>query len=70
MLRWNSFARSLAFAALAAGGLSVAVTFAGALLGSEHAARLYLIAVAGIYSAGLNPDHRRVAALALRCSRA
>jgi hypothetical protein len=65
MLRWDSFARSLAFAALAAAGLPVAVTFAGALLGGESAARLYLVAVAGIYAIGLCPDRsRRFAALA------
>jgi hypothetical protein len=65
MPRWDSFARSLAFAALAAAGLPVAVTFAGALFGAESAARLYAIAAAGIYAAGLSPDRsRRVAALA------
>src|SRR5262249_4101140 len=65
MPRWDSFGSSLAFAALAAAGLPVAVTFAGALLGSEHAARLYLIAAAGVYAGGLCQHRgRRVAALA------
>ncbi len=65
MLRWDSFARSLAFAALAAAGLPVAVTFAGALFGGEGAARLYVIAAAGLYAIGLCGDRsRRVAALA------
>jgi hypothetical protein len=65
MLRWDSFTRSLAFAALAAAGLPVAVTFAGALFGAESAARLYALAAAGVYAIGLCPDRgRRVAALA------
>jgi hypothetical protein len=65
MLRWDSFTRSLAFAALAAAGLPVAVTFAGALFGAESAVRLYAIAAAGAYGIGLCPDRsRRVAALA------
>ena len=65
MLRWDGFGRSLVFAALAAAGLPVAVTFAGALLGGEEAARLYAIAAAGIYAVGLCPDRsRRAAAIA------
>jgi hypothetical protein len=65
MPRWDGFASSLAFAALAAAGLPVAVTFAGALVGSEAAVRLYAIAAAGLYAIGLCPDRsRRVAALA------
>jgi hypothetical protein len=65
MLRWDGFGRSLAFAAFAAALLPVAVTFAGALLGGGEAARLYLIAAAGIYAIGLCPDRsRRVAAFA------
>ena len=65
MPRWDSFGSSLAFAALAAAGLPVAVTFGGALFGSEGAARLYAIAAAGAYAVGLCPDRsRRVAALA------
>jgi hypothetical protein len=65
MPRWDGFARSLAFAACAAAGLPVAVTFAGLLFGGAAAARLYLIAAAGIYASGLSPDRsRRVAALA------
>ena len=65
MPRWDRFGSSLAFAALAAAGLPVAVTFAGALFGGEAAARLYVIAAAGLYAIGLCPDRsRRVAALA------
>jgi len=66
MVRWDGFGHSLAFAACAAAGLSVAVTFGGPIFGDTAAARLYLIAAAGIYPAGLSPDRsRRVAALAL-----
>jgi hypothetical protein len=65
MPRWDRFGASLAFAALAAAGLPVAVTFAGALFGGDAAARLYAIAAAGVYAVGLCPDRsRRVAAAA------
>jgi hypothetical protein len=65
MPRWDRFGSSLAFAALAAAGLPVAVTFAGAVIGSEAAVRLYAIAAAGLYAIGLCPDRsRRFAALA------
>jgi hypothetical protein len=65
MARWDSFGRSLVFAALAAAGLPVAVTFAGAVFGGEQAARLYLIGAASIYAIGLCGDRsRRVAAFA------
>jgi hypothetical protein len=65
MPRWDSFGRSLVFAALAAAGLPVAVTFGGPIFGGSAAARSYLIAAAGIYAIGLCPDRsRRAAALA------
>jgi hypothetical protein len=65
MLRWDSFGRSLAFAAFAAAGLPVAVTFGGFVFGAETAARLYLIGAASVYAIGLGADRsRRVAALA------
>ena len=65
MPRGNHFGGSLAFAALAAAGLPVAVTFAGVVFGGEQAARLYTIAAAGAYAVGLCPDRsRRLAALA------
>ena len=67
MPRWDSFGRSLAFAALAAAGLPVAVTFAGALFGGEGAARLYLIAARGVYAIG---PRARIAAAASPRSRA
>ena len=62
MPRWDSFGRSLVFAALAAAGLPVAVTFAGALFGAESAVRLYVIAAASAYAIGLCPDRSRSAA--------
>ena len=62
----NSFARSLAFAALAAAGLPVAATFAWPLFGLESAVRLYAIAAAGAYAIALCPDRsRRAGALAV-----
>lgn len=65
MPRIDSFAGSLVFAALAAAGLPVAVTFAGALFGAEPTVRLYAIGAAGAYAIALVPDRsRRVAALA------
>jgi len=66
MLRWDGFGRSLGFAALAALGVPVATTFGAPLLGSVTSAELYLVAVAGVYVAGLCPGRsRRVAALAM-----
>jgi hypothetical protein len=65
MLRWDGFGRSLAFAALAAAGLPVAVTFAGVLFGGGGAARLYVLTAACLYVTGLCADRgRRVAAFA------
>ena len=65
MLRADGFVHSLVFAALAAAGLPVAVTFAGVVLGAEGAARLYVIGAAGLYAIGLAPDRsRRVTVLA------
>jgi hypothetical protein len=66
MPRWDSFGRSLVFAALAAAGLPVAVTFAGFVFGGDQAARLYLIGAAGIYAIGLCADRtHRVATFAV-----
>jgi hypothetical protein len=65
MPRWDDFARSLAFAAIAAAGLAVAVVFGAPLLGGEGAARLYLIAAASLYAfAFARGRARRAAALA------
>jgi len=66
MLRWNGFGRSLLFAAAAAAGLPVAVTFAAPWLGSASVLKLYLLAVAGCYAVGLGdrPGPRRRAAIA------
>jgi len=64
MPRWDGFGRSLVFAALAAAGLPVAVTFGAPLFGSAGAVRLYVIATAGAYVCGLAADRsRQLAAL-------
>ena len=64
MPRWDGFGRSLLFAALAAAGLPVAVTFGGPLVGAGASARLYLIAAACAYAAGLSAERsRRLAVL-------
>ena len=65
MPRWDDFTRSLAFAAIAAPGLAVAVVFGSPLFGSEAAARLYLIAIASLYAFGVARGRAgRAAALA------
>jgi len=66
MLRWDGFGRSLLFAALAAAGLPVAVTFGAPLIGSAASARAYLLLVAGCYAMGLSAVRsRRLAALGM-----
>ncbi len=65
MPRWDGFGRSLLFAAIAAAGLPVAVTFGAPLFGSAGAVRLHVIAAAGAYAVGLSAQRsRRLAALA------
>ena len=65
MPRWDSFARSVGFAAVAAAGLAVAVVFGAPIFGSEGAARLYLICAAALYALGLARERsQRAAALA------
>jgi hypothetical protein len=63
MPRFDGFARTLAFAALAAAGLAVAVVFGAPLFGGEGAARLYLIAAAALYALGLARDRSQRAAV-------
>ena len=53
MMRWNSFGRSVGFAALAAAGAAVWLIGAGPFLGGRGALSLYLIATGAIYTAGL-----------------
>jgi hypothetical protein len=66
MPRWDGFGRSLLFAALAAAGLPVAVTFGAPLIGSAASVRVYILLVAGCYAMGLPVERsRRLAALAM-----
>ncbi len=57
-MRWNSFGRSLAFAALAGVGWPAFALMAAASIGTSAAISLYLVTSAAIYVAGLTP--RRV----------
>jgi len=57
-MRWNSFGRSLAFAALAGAAWPAFALAAAPLIGTHAALSLYLVASAAIYVAGLAP--RRV----------
>jgi len=59
MLRWDGFGRSLLFAALAAGGLPVAVTFGGPLIGSAASVRCYLLLIAVCYAVGMSAERSR-----------
>jgi hypothetical protein len=66
MPRWNGFGRSLVFAVVAAAGVPVATTFGAPLVGGAASVKLYLLAVAGVYVAGLGVERsRRVAAATL-----
>ena len=57
-MTWNSFGRSLAFAALAGAAWPAFALAAGSVVGTRAALSLYLVASAAIYVAGLTP--RRV----------
>ncbi len=66
MWRWDGFGRSLFFAAVAAAGLPVAVTFGAPLFGSTASVRAYLLLIAGCYAVGLSGERsRRLTALAM-----
>ena len=58
-MRWNGFARSLLFAAVAAGAFPVFALFANPILGRVSALSLYLIGIAVLYVAGLTPHRSR-----------
>ena len=63
MMRWEGFARSAWFAALAALGLVPWLVLADPLLGAQVALRLYLVGLLSVYVAGLGRDRgRRIAA--------
>jgi hypothetical protein len=59
MMRWNTFARSILFAALAAGFASPWLALARPILGGKWALALYLVAVVAAYLGGLAPPRRR-----------
>ena len=66
MMRWDSFGRSAAFAAVAALGWMPWLMLVGPLLGPPAARTLYLIGVTSAYVAGLGgPTARRLAAAIL-----
>lgn len=58
MMRWNSFARSLVFAAAAALGLAAAVTLLAPVFGPRAVLLAYIAAAAALYGAGLAPSLR------------
>jgi len=63
MMRWEGFARSACFAALAAVGLVPWLVLAGPLLGPPVALRTYLVGLLSVYVAGLGGHRgRRIAA--------
>ena len=58
-MRWNGFARSLLFAAVAAGAFPIFALFANPVLGRASALSLYLLGIAVVYVAGLAPRRSR-----------
>ena len=65
MMRWNTFARSAVFAAVAAGAWLAWVVVAAPIAGVWNARVLYLIGVTAVYLAGLTPHGTRRLAIAL-----
>ena len=61
-MRWNGFARSLLFAAVAAGAFPVFALFANPILGRASGLSLYLLGIAVLYVAGLAPRRSRAVA--------
>ena len=58
-MRWNTFGRSAAFAALAGVGVVPWLATAGPLLGMQRALALYLLALTAVYVAGCAPSLER-----------
>lgn len=52
-MRWNTFARSVLFAALAAGGVLPWLVLARPICGAERALTAYLVGVVAVYLGGL-----------------
>jgi hypothetical protein len=63
-MRWNSFARSLLFAAFAAAAFPVFALVADPVLGRALALSLYLLGISAVYVAGLAPHRSRAALVA------
>jgi hypothetical protein len=63
-MRWNGFARSLLFAALAAGAYPVFALLLNPVFGRAQALSLYLIGIVVVYVAGLAPRRTRAIATA------
>lgn len=53
MMRWNTFARSVVFAALAAGGVLPWLVLARPICGAERALAAYLVGLVAVYLGGL-----------------
>jgi hypothetical protein len=58
-MRWDSFARSVVFAAIAGAAWPAFALVAGPLFGSRAAFSLYLVGATGVYVAGLAPTIAR-----------
>jgi hypothetical protein len=58
-MRWNTFSRSLAFAALVAAGFLPWWTLASPIVGGRAAVALYLVGAVAVYLAGLAGGLRR-----------
>ncbi len=65
MIRWNTFARSAAFAAAAAIGCIAWNTVARPIAGGAIAIVVYLVGVTAVYLAGIGPDRIRRPAVVL-----
>jgi hypothetical protein len=63
-MRWNGFARSLLFAAVAAGAFPVFALLANPILGRASVLSLYLLGIAVLYVVGLAPRRSRAVAAA------
>ncbi|UCE86816.1 MAG: hypothetical protein JSU66_03520 [Deltaproteobacteria bacterium] len=63
-MRWNSFARSVGFAAVAAALAIPFVLLLGPWLGRDGAAAAYAIAISSVYLAGIAAGRRRAIAAA------
>ncbi|HEV7733175.1 MAG TPA: hypothetical protein VGR62_13475 [Candidatus Binatia bacterium] len=63
-MRWDGFARSILFAAVAAMATAACLLMAAPLLGGRRVLALWLVALTAAYLSGLVPDRRRGVAAA------